>query len=395
MTVTDHASTSPMARGHAIEQLSALSCATTAEMLDVIVAADRAEDYRTDGAFEMVSWLVAALSVSSATARQWLRVGHALADLPHLRACFAAAELSWDQIVPATKLATPETDELLATELLGCSAAQIEEMARERRKRTRRDAQESHLDRRFGWTKDHDRDGYRYSGFLPAAEGEILNTALENAANRIPKDPATGLWDPFQHRCADALVDLARHQHTANPGPDPTMVVIHVDADVLDGTIDGNGSTVNGIQVPLDTVHRLLCDSPIEFNIEGPDGTCIGIGRAHHDPPRWLRRRINRRDHGLCRFPGCGRKIRQIHHIQFWDRDQGPTDSCNLAGLCWAHHHLIHEGGWTLKGNADGQLIFTSPFGRTLSSRAPPLLDETRTRINDHTGLDLGRPSPD
>ena len=267
-------------------------------------------------------------------------------------------------------------------------------MARERRKRTRRDAQSSHDERRFGWRKDHDLDGYRYHGFLPAAEGELVNGVLERAADAAGPDPVTGTWAPFEHRCADAVVDLCRHQHTDDPGPDPALVVVHVDEDVLRGLVEGNG-TINGLQVPLDTVRRLLCDSPIELNVEGPDGTCVGIGRAQHDPPRWLRRRIQRRDQHHCRFPGCGRKIRQIHHIEFWQRDHGPTDSWNLVGLCWAHHHLIHEGGWTLKGNADQELIFTSPHGRQRTCRPPPLLDETRTQINNTTGLNLGRPELD
>ena len=72
-------------------------------MLDVIVAADREEDWRIDGALDMASWLVATLNVSSATAREWVRVGRALEQLPHLRSCFAAAELSWDQILEPLK----------------------------------------------------------------------------------------------------------------------------------------------------------------------------------------------------------------------------------------------------------------------------------------------------
>jgi hypothetical protein len=139
-------------------------------------------------------------------------------------------------------------------------------------------------------------------------------------------------------------------------------------------------------------VHRLLCDCPIEFHVEGPDGACIGIGRKDRNPPRWLRRRIQRRDRGLCRFPGCGRKIRQIHHVAWWERDAGPTDSDNLCGLCWEHHHLVHEGGWTIKGNADQELTFVSPYGRSLTARPPPLLRETRRRMQDMTGLELGRP---
>ena len=120
-----------------------------------------------------------------------------------------------------------------------------------------------------------------------------------------------------------------------------------------------------------------------------PTAPAWGSG-AHRNPPRWLRRRIHRRDRDLCRFPGCGRQIRQIHHVRWWHRDGGSTDTCNLVGFCWAHHHLVHEGGWALEGNADGELTFTSPWGRTLSSRPPPLLPETKQRIHDITGLALG-----
>ncbi len=390
MSVATYESCSPMSRGHTIEQLGAMACATTAEMLDVIVAADRDEDWRIDGALDMASWLVATLNVSMPTAREWVRVGRALEQLPHLRSCFAAAELSWDQIAAATRFATPELDEVLALDLLGLTAAQIEEMARERRTRTRRDVQHSAEERHLRWRKDHQHDGYRYSGFLPAVEGELVNAVLENRAREIGPDPETGFWAPLQQRCADALVDMARQEQTVDPGPDPTLVVVHVAAETLDDPDEGGNGSVNGVQVPVDTVRRLLCDCTIEANVEGPDGTCIGIGRTDRHPPRWLRRRIAHRDRNHCRFPGCGRRIRQIHHVEWWHRDHGPTDSWNLAGLCWQHHHLVHEGGWTITGNADGELTFTSPYGRALTSRPPPLLRDTRARVQERTGIVFG-----
>jgi hypothetical protein len=200
------------------------------------------------------------------------------------------------------------------------------------------------------------------------------------------KDPVTGLWDPLERRCADALVDLARDDIAENPGPDPSVVVVHVDSEVVDGTAEGNGS-IDGIPIPVDSVRRLLCDSKVEYSVDGPDGTCVGIGRADRQPPRWLRRRCLKRD-GTCRFPGCGRRIRQVHHIHHWT-DGGVTDTCNLAGLCWEHHRLVHEGGWMIEGNADGELTFISPFGVHRTSRPNPLDPKVRRRIQDATGADL------
>jgi hypothetical protein len=373
-------------RTEAIEQLGALVVATTAEMLDMITAADRQDDWRIDGATSMTAWLVGMLHVSYATAKEWVRVGAALDQLPRLREAFSEGMLSWDQLRHATVFVTPDEDEDAARNLPGHTAAQIEQVAKFSRARTSGDAERTKRARMFAWRKDRDDGGWRYKGFLTAEEGAIVNAALEQRAQRIGSDPVTGVWGAEEARCADALVDLCRTDVLDHPGPDPTVVVVHVDADVVDGVIEGNGS-IDCIPVAVDTVRRLLCDCDIEFSVDGPDGTCVGIGRAGRTPPRWLRRRTNHRD-GTCRFPGCERRIRHLHHIQHWTKD-GPTDSHNLCGLCWEHHHLVHEGGWILEGNADDELTFTSPFGRTLTSRPRPLDPKVRRRAQDASGTDL------
>ena len=52
-------------------------------------------------------------------------------------------------------------------------------------------------------------------------------------------------------------------------------------------------------------------------------------------------------------FPGCKRpaKWSDVHHIVWWETG-GRTDYNNLLLLCGTHHHLVHEGGWRLQGNA-------------------------------------------
>ena len=371
----------------AAEQMAALVGAAHAELLDLIAAVDHKGSWRDDGATSTTAWVVEILRVSWGTAKEWVRVAKALEQLPRVREAFAEGTLSWDQVRHATVFVEPEDDEDAARDLPGLTAAQIEQRAKFHRVRERRDANEANRFRSISWRKDADTGGYRYRGFLPADEGAIVNAALEQRAERMGKDPVTGLWDPLDRRCADALVELARDDIAENPGPDPSVVVVHVDSEVVDGTAEGNGS-IDGIPIPVDSVRRLLCDSKVEYSVDGPDGTCVGIGRADRQPPRWLRRRCLKRD-GTCRFPGCGRRIRQVHHIHHWT-DGGVTDTCNLAGLCWEHHHLVHEGGWTIEGNADGELTFTSPFGGQRTSRPNPLDPKVRRRVQDATGADLG-----
>jgi hypothetical protein len=65
---------------------------------------------------------------------------------------------------------------------------------------------------------------------------------------------------------------------------------------------------------------------------------------------------------GGCVFPGCDRPLAwcEAHHLVHW-LDGGPTDLDNLALVCRAHHRAVHEGGWQLQRQPDGQLTATPP----------------------------------
>ena len=225
----------------AAEQLAALMSAASAELLDMICAIDGKESFRDDGATSTTSWVVAMLRVTHATAKEWVRVARALDRLPHLRDAYSAGMLSWDQVRHATVFVTPEKDEEAARDLPSYTAAQLEERAKFHRRRTPADGRESARRRFFTWRKDLDTGGYRYRGFLPAEAGAIVNAALAERARLIGKDPVTGLWDPAEQRQADALVDLARSDVLTHPGPDPTVVVVHVDSDVVDARLRATG----------------------------------------------------------------------------------------------------------------------------------------------------------
>ncbi len=52
--------------------------------------------------------------------------------------------------------------------------------------------------------------------------------------------------------------------------------------------------------------------------------------------------------------------------------------------LCTFHHHLVHEGGWTVTAGADSVFVFHSPVGALLA-REPPreLIDSTRDWLRE------------
>ena len=93
-----------------------------------------------------------------------------------------------------------------------------------------------------------------------------------------------------------------------------------------------------------------------------PDGRTVEVGARTRTIPPALRRALHHRDRG-CRFPGCGVSFGQGHHIRHWAHG-GPTMLSNLALLCRRHHRAVHEEGYRVERQADGELRFRRPDGR-------------------------------
>ncbi|MDZ7679494.1 MAG: DUF222 domain-containing protein [Acidimicrobiales bacterium] len=362
----------------AIEQLAGLLSATHAELLDVVAAAVACGDPDLDGAMVPPAWLVGRLGLARKNADEWFRVAAALQVLPALRTAYAGGELSWDQVRPATRFVTPDDDAEQAAHLPGHSAAQIALMARQARPVEDHDANAAHANRSFRWRRDHRKGGYCYSGFMPFDQGEAVNQALDSIAEHWGADPESGRWAPIATRRADALHDLATRKLGSASAPDRATVVIHAAADVIDGDTPGNGF-IGDLAVSDSGVIRHLCDARVEVALHGESGATVGVARASQQVPWWQRRQVHGRDIS-CRGFGCERKIRQIHHIRHWSKG-GETNLDNLVGLCWEHHRLVHEGGWSIRGDPNGEITFVSPDGRRrLPSRPQPVDPSLRCR---------------
>ena len=100
------------------------------------------------------------------------------------------------------------------------------------------------------------------------------------------------------------------------------------------------------------------------------DGTLLDIGARTRTIPPALRRALQHRDHG-CRFPGCGVRVTQGHHLRHWAQG-GPTTLANLALLCRRHHRAMHEEGYHVQREPDGTLRFCRPDGRPLPAVPRP-----------------------
>jgi hypothetical protein len=178
--------------------------------------------------------------------------------------------------------------------------------------------------------------------------------------------------DPPRPARVEALLDLADASTAAASEARGTRaaVVVHIDAAAL--TADGRGRSEleDGPLISPETARRLGCDAEIVAQIER-DGLPVSVRRSRRTIPPALRRLLETRDDNTCCFPGCERRRHlQAHHRRHWAHG-GETSLDNLVLLCWQHHRLVHEGGYTVETDSDENIRFRNRHG-IIWPLAPP-----------------------
>ncbi len=170
-----------------------------------------------------------------------------------------------------------------------------------------------------------------------------------------------GICESFQARCLDALIMLASQHRGADRDPDRSTAVIHIPLSVLTDD-EGQAFYEDGTPLLAETARRLVCDARLQVSIEDEEESVIGVGRTTRTIPPWLARALRRRDKG-CRYPGCSRtRWIHFHHLIHWAHG-GPTNLDNLISLCPFHHRLVHEDGWRISGDPNGEVTWIRPGG--------------------------------
>jgi len=213
-------------------------------------------------------------------------------------------------------------------------------------------------------------------GRLAPEVGAVLVQALTAARETLPRDREGEDAPTIVQQQADALALLA--ETALHRGIDPGVpaeryqVVVHVDALALaDPDQPGQSVLEDGMRVSAETSRRLACDASRVVMRHDSDGRAVEVGARTRTIPPALRRALLHRDRG-CRFPGCGLRFVQGHHLRHWAQG-GPTTLSNLALLCRRHHRAVHEEGYEVERQPDGELRFRRPDGRPLADvPAPP-----------------------
>ncbi|MGD8495724.1 MAG: DUF222 domain-containing protein [Gemmatimonadales bacterium] len=378
----------PDAREELAEEIRALAAhlhAGTARLCALVARFDETESWKPDGHRHCANWLSLETGFSIRVSRDLVRAGRALSELPETTASMRRGALSFCQVRALTRVATPETESDLLALAEHCSTAVLERECRAWKTHGRKDEaereRELHDSRRLALFPDAN-GMYRIAGDLMPEDAATVGTAIararfalyredrKNGRGTLPLSP-----EESARRNADALGLLAEWALAYRAGPDEDVpvsgtraerfqVMVHVDLDTLSADREpGRSELADGTRLSAETARRLACDCGVVRVEHDPDGEIVGVGSRTRSLPASLRRALETRDRG-CRFPGCGLRFTDGHHIVHW-ADGGPTRLDNTVLLCRFHHGLLHEGGWTLRRwGKDRHFVFIDPRGQ-------------------------------
>jgi hypothetical protein len=395
-----------------ITTLSAHIHAATHRLLTLIAEFDRLKGWERAGHRSCAHWLAFGTGIDLGAAREKVRAARALLELPGTSAAMARGELSFAKVRALTRVASPTTEGDLLELARGSTAADLERMLRSWRLASRKDEVELERLRHASRTLSvfpGDDGMVVVKGRLDPEVGALLMRAIEAAGDALYRRETKGFLpeaEPGQRR-ADALGLLAERAMAAGFGlgdEDGTpisgtraeryQVLLHVEAGTLEHDGEpGRSELEDGTRVSAETSRRLACDaSAVEVRHDG-DGRILDVGRRRRTIPPAIRRALEVRDRG-CRFPGCGSRFCDAHHVVHW-ADGGETRLDNLALVCRVHHRLLHEEGFRLELNAweGGRPVFYDRRGLPVPERPPvlgvgPGAAEALTRDNRRRGTD-------
>ncbi len=356
----------------------------------LIERADRSGAFKVDGAATTTQYVKTVSGESGAWASKRVKLGRALADrMPMTGKAWGAGDLGMDhaQVIANTireqdyDLAL-DMEGFLAEHAAGLTVEQLKTVAAEllaaaAPETSDADAAKKRAAQRLSLSETLD-GMWRLDGWLDPEAGLIVSNAIASFT-RKPDPDGDVLTESAPHRRAEALVQLARHavahaeDCNGQGGNRATLILGLSHPSLVDGL--GTAGTPDGKRLPAAAARRMACDAGIIPAVYGSDSQILDFGRLTRTIPAGLRHFIVARDGG-CVFPGCDRPPAwtEIHHREFWVRDEGETEPENLETLCLHHHHKCHEGGWelTIGNDPDRTPWFYPPDGTPTPPRPTP-----------------------
>ena len=382
-------------------------------------------EWEADGARSAARWLHSHGNDSWQGTRSTLERGSLMGDFPRMAEAWRRGDISAQHMDALGRIRRRYSDlsadlmavdEAIAAVAIRCEPREFYQRLRQMCHRANPDAvDERDRGQRTGLHVSVLLDGLvRIDGTLDAVLGARFMAMLESARRDVPApDNASGVEsaeaegalpdaaaaDPWSARALGAEPEVARDPRPMSQRNLEALARILDAAGAATGdlaipVVTGERPTIN-VTVPLDVLmdehsveaawlerfgvpttlitgaaaRQLACDASLRPLIVDRQGQLVAMMPKVRTIHPALRRAVFMRDRH-CRFTGCLSRIDEVHHIVYYRHD-GPTILSNLVGLCWHHHHLIHDTGWRIEGDPGGRLTFRSSRGRELTSDPP------------------------
>ncbi len=153
----------------------------------------------------------------------------------------------------------------------------------------------------------------------------------------------------------DAIANVIRGGAGATSSDDRLPVLI-VERSALDGTDEGAPCGVEGEPVSPEAARRSTCDSRVDVLTLDQSVRPVSLNTVNRHANSKQRRALEA----------------IIHHIIPWE-SKAESALIDLIPLCSRHHHMVHEGGWTLARSPDWIDRWAGPDGEVHERKPKPL----------------------
>ncbi|HVE64326.1 MAG TPA: DUF222 domain-containing protein [Mycobacteriales bacterium] len=350
---------------------------TQAQLLD-LAAAVGARRGEFDAAREEIS---AALTLSGYSAERLLATGRALQSRLHAtRDAMLAGECSFEHaahLVHETRHLSDTAAREVEALLLGKATSMSPGRFRRSAARAAAKADPAGAERRHARAKAERHIDLRaeddamatLSAYGPAVGVATIRLAADAWARAMPPDGRT-----LAQRRFDALVDIATAA-LGRPGlpprkGQPAQIYLTMTPDTARGLADEPGELIGYGPIPASAAREAAADAASwKAMLLDAAGAFVGLGTKAYRPTRRLDEHLIARDQ-TCSFYLCDQPAETCdteHAVPY--QQGGATDENNCAPMCRRHHRLKTHGGWTVVRARDGTVTWTSPLGKTYTTR--------------------------
>jgi hypothetical protein len=309
-------------------------------LVRAVAALDVSGEWATDAAPTCAHWVATALDIEVCTAREWVRIGRALARLKVIDDAFERDLLSYSKVRTLTRVATDKNEAELCALAQQVPAGRLAHAlaAWQLRHETPADTERRQRQVRF-FTWRTDPEGLVVGTFrLPPTEAATITTPVDTLVLQskpirpdAPADASVGphmRWPTTGQQRADALVKLVTNGGAAIA----TEIVMHVRADGC--TLD------DGSPIAESVVERIAPTAFLRALIHDAEGRPINASGRQRHPTNRQRRVVKARD-GACVDCATTDFLQYDHEPDFEITRRTVVDELYLR--CWACHRARHD----------------------------------------------------